>query len=112
VGGTFELIGEDGEVRRYELEASGSPADVQGIGYYRGWHDGYSAGMYRGPEAIEHDVYDTKPGDGATGPPHVPERKRLGPTEYPCFLTGPNGAKGMAHLEHHLFGPYEPYGFA
>ena len=47
-----------------------------------------------------------------TGPDHVPVRKRLGPTEYPCDMKGPDGAAGMAHVEHHVFGAYEPYSFS
>lgn len=109
-GGTIELLGEDGIKRTYDLKASGSPADVQGIGYYRGWHDGLSAGVYRGAEVIEHDDYDTTPGEDPTGPPHVEVRRRLGPTEYPMFMTH-EGREGMAHFEHHIFGPYKRYGF-
>ena len=113
VGGSFTLLDQEGERRRYELRASGSPADVHGLGYYRGWHDGGSSGLYRGPETLEHDVYEIAPVHGhRTGPPHVPERRRMGPTEYPCFLTGPDGGAGMAHVEHHVFGPYDPYSFA
>jgi hypothetical protein len=112
VGGSFELEGEDGETRAYTLRASGPPADVQGLGYYGGWSDGGSAGLYRGPERVEHDIYEIGGRNGLPGPPHVPEKRRLGPTEYPCFLTGPDGGEGMAHVEHHIFGPYEPYGFA
>lgn len=107
-GGSFELLDAGGTARHYELRTSGPPADVQGLGYYGGWHDGGSAGIYRGPERIEHDVYEiTQPGT-RVGPAHVPEKRRLGPTEYPCFLDGPDG-KGMAHVEHHIFGPYDPY---
>jgi hypothetical protein len=47
-GGWLEVDGDDGETRRYDLRAAGSPADVQGLGYYSGWHDGGSAGIYRG----------------------------------------------------------------
>lgn len=112
IGGGFELIGEDGAPRGYSLRASGPPADVQGLGYYRGWSDGGSAGLYRGPEVIEHDVYETNHRDGVLpGPPHVPERRRLGPTEYPCFVTAADGSEGMAHVEHHIYGPYDPYSF-
>lgn len=110
VGGTIELLGEDGVKRSYQLRPSGSPADVQGIGYYRGWHDGLSAGIYRGAEHLEHDDYDTTPGEVPTGPPHVPVERRLGPTEYPMFMTH-EGAEGMAHFEHHIYGAYKRYGF-
>ena len=95
----------------YELRASGSPADVHGLGYYRGWFDGGSSGMYRGPEHMEHDSYSTAIGAGRPGPAHIPEGKRLGPTEYPMFLSGPGGMDGMARLEHHIYGAYDPYSF-
>lgn len=111
VRGSFELVDEHGETRRYELRAAGTPADVHGLGYYGGWHDGGSSGLYRGPELTEHDVYEAISRNGRSGPPHVPEKRRLGPTEYPCLLTGPGGTEGMAHLEHHIYGPYDPYSF-
>jgi hypothetical protein len=110
-GGRFSLQTEDGSWRDYDVNAAGTPADVQGFGYYGGWHDGGSAGVYRGAETIEHDRYPVGPGKEKSGPPHVPERKRLGPTEYPCVMTGPGGSQGMAHVEHHVFGAYDPYSF-
>lgn len=109
-GGTIELDGEDGETRRYTLELVGTPADVQGGGYYRGWSDGLGAGVYRGAEVIETSHYDVRPGP-ALGPPHVPEQYRLGPTEFPMRMVGPGGAEGMAHFEHTMNGPYPRYGF-
>jgi len=111
IGGSFDLLGEDGLTRRYELQASKCPADVQGLGYYGGWHDGGSAGVYRGAEASEQDVYETDSRDDPTGPPHVPAKRRIGPTEYPCVLAEVGGGEGMAHFEHHVFGPYAPYSF-
>lgn len=112
VGGSWELIGADGSRRRYELRKSGPPADVQGLGYYGGWEDGGSAGLYRGPERVEHNSYSIVPGNAAIGPDHVPERRRMGPTEFPMFISGPDGGEGMAHVEHHIFGAYDPYNFA
>ena len=109
-GGSFDLIDTDGVRRHYELRASGTPADVHGLGYYRGWLDGGSAGMYRGPEHSEHNVYDMVPGNGKPGPEHVAEKRRLGPTEYPMHLTGSEG-EGMAQVEHHIYGRYDPYSF-
>ncbi|MEM7543592.1 MAG: hypothetical protein AAF384_18690 [Pseudomonadota bacterium] len=111
-GGVIELDGEDGSTRRYELELVGTPADVQGGGYYRGWRDGLGPGIYRGSETTEHDAYDVTPGAKTTGPPHVPEKYRLGPTEFPMRITAANGALGMAHFEHTISGPYPRYGFA
>ena len=110
-GGTLELDGEDGVTRKYTLASAGTPADVQACGYYRGWHDGQSAGIWRGAEHLEHDAYDAKPGDDPTGPPHVAAKRRLGPTEFPMIMTGPGGAQGMAHFEHTLSGAYPRYGF-
>jgi len=109
-GGTLELDGDDGVTRRYTLTLAGTPADVQGAGYYRGWRDGLSAGIYRGADHLEHDSYATAPGDVPSGPPHVPAQHRLGPTEYPMHIADANGA-GMAHVEHTISGPYPRYGF-
>ncbi|MEQ8231602.1 MAG: hypothetical protein RLW61_03060 [Gammaproteobacteria bacterium] len=110
-GGTLELDGEDGATRRYSLELAGTPADVQGGGYYRGWHDGFGPGIYRGELVVEHDCYETAPAATPAGPPHVPPARRLGPTEFPMTMTGPGGARGMAHFEHTVSGPYPRYGF-
>lgn len=111
VGGSITLLDAAGVERTYELRASGSPADVQAGGYYRGWSDGYGPGIYRGAEVVETDDYPTAPGGETTGPPHVPVAHRLGPTEHPMHMVGPDGAPGMAHLEHTLRGSYRPYGF-
>lgn len=108
--GSVELDGEDGVTRCYTLNLAGTPADVQGGGYYGGWHDGLGPGVYRGAEFVERDSYDQHPGPPA-GPPHVPPGRRLGPTEFPMQMTGPGGASGMAHFEHTISGPYPRYGF-
>ncbi|MGR8920624.1 MAG: hypothetical protein ACU85V_13485 [Gammaproteobacteria bacterium] len=110
-GGTLELDGEDGETRRYTLALAGTPADVQAGGYYGGWSDNLGAGVYRGADVLETDDYPTAPGAEPGGPPHVPARRRLGPTEFPMRMTGPGGAEGMAHFEHTLSGAYPRYGF-
>jgi hypothetical protein len=112
VGGTFALCDASGRWREYQLESAGTPADVQGLGYYGGWHDGGSAGVYRGVgPVVETDRYPSSAQGGKTGLLSLPEAKRLGPTEFPCFLTGPDGETGMVHFEQHVFGPYKPYGF-
>jgi len=112
VGGTFALQDAGGAWREYQIEAAGTPADVQGLGYYGGWRDGGSAGLYRGPGPIvEVDRYPSAAALGKTGLLSLPEAKRLGPTEFPCFLTGPSGERGMAHVEQHVLGAYKPYGF-
>ena len=110
-GGSIELDGEDGVTRQYTLKLVGTPADVQAGGYYRGWRDNLGPGIYRGADVLEHDSYDVSPGGDVTGPPHVPVKHRLGPTEYPMHMTGPGGAEGMAHFEHTMNGPYPRYGF-
>ncbi|MGD9603864.1 MAG: hypothetical protein AB7O21_00885 [Gammaproteobacteria bacterium] len=110
-GGTLELVGEDGETRRYELSLAGTPADVQGGGYYQGWRDHLGAGIYRGAETLEWDDYDTAPAEVPSGPPHVPITRRLGPTEYPMRMVAANGAAGMAHFEHTVSRAYPRYGF-
>lgn len=110
-GGTIELDGADGETRKYSLELVGTPADVQAGGYYRGWRDNLGPGIYRGAAVIEHDSYDVSPGSERTGPPHVPQKHRFGPTEYPMRMVEANGAEGMAHFEHTMNGPYPRYGF-
>ena len=111
-GGTFSLGGADGSWRDYEIEAAGTPADVQGFGYYGGWKDGGSAGVHRGPDVLEYDRYSSVAGPEPSGPDHVPVRRRLGPTEYPCLMKGPDGSARMAHVEHHVFGAYDPYSFS
>jgi hypothetical protein len=104
LGGSIDLLDADGVVRHYELQASGSPADVQGLGYYGGWFDGASAGVYRGSETVEVERYPTGVGTERTGPSRVPVAQRPGATEHPSFITGPDGVRGMAHLEHSFLG--------
>lgn len=111
-GGNYRLTDRAGHTYDYELGASTTPADVQGFGYYAGWHDRENPGTYRGDElVIEHDEYDADPRRPGGGPPRIPEAKRVGPTEFPARLTGPGGAVGMAHFEHYILGPYRRYGF-
>jgi hypothetical protein len=109
-GGTLVLADENGGSHQLELTPSGTPADVQGFGYYGGWHDGGSAGVWRGiGPVVEHDRYPVKPDIALSGPPHVETSRRLGPTEFPCRVVEADGSEGMAHFEHHIFGRYEPY---
>jgi hypothetical protein len=111
-GGTFVLTDDRGHERRYELGGSSTPADVQGFGYYAGWHDRENPGTYRGDDLVaEHDDYEADPTRPDGGPPRIPAAKRVGPTEFPSPLTGPGGATGMAHFEHYVLGPYRRYGF-
>lgn len=109
-GGRLQLRDETGAWREYQLRCVGTPADVQGLGYYGGWNDGGSAGLYRGAgPVVETDRYPS--GGGRTGLLRLPESKRIGPTEYPCSISGPDGEQGMVHFEHHVFGKYKPYEF-
>ena len=111
-GGELRLLDDAGVWHEHHLEPAATPADVQGFGYYGGWHDGGSPGVWRGVgPVVEHDSYPVAPELSPTGPPHVPERRRLGATEFPCRISTPDGASGMAHFEHHILGPYRPYGF-
>ena len=110
-GGLLVLDGEDGISRHYTLSLAGTPADVQAGGYYRGWRNNLGPGVYRGESYYEIDRYASLPNNKKSGPPHVPERHRLGPTEFPMMLNGPDGTQGMAHFEHTITGSYKPYGF-
>ncbi len=111
-GARLSLLDDRGAWRDYRLEPAGTPADVQGFGYYGGWHDGGSPGVWRGAgPVVEHDSYPVAPELSPTGPPHVDPARRLGATEFPCAITGPDGERGMAHFEHHVMGPYRPYAF-
>ena len=112
IGGRFSLRDEHGKTHQYEFKSAGTAADVQGSGYSGGWHDGDRPGVYRGiGPVIQHDRYPSAKHLLATGPAHIPVAKRFGQTEFPSFLSGPDGARGMAHFEHYVFGAYQPYGF-
>ena len=85
---------------------------VQGLGYFGGWYDGRSAGVWRGVGPIvETDRYPQGAALWKAGLLHLSEAKRLGPTEFPCIITCPDGETGMVHFEQHVFGKYRPYGF-
>lgn len=101
---TMSLSDIDGVIRHYEVRVSGTPADVQGLGYHGGWNDSGSAGVYRGPETVEVDRYPSATGAERTGPAHIPIDKRLGATEFPVTITGPGDTRGMAHFEHTIIG--------
>ncbi len=109
--GSFTLIDHDGKERSYEFEVSADPAHPQGFGYTRGWSDGGQPGVYRGEYAEEVDRFRTDDPSRPLGPTHVPEQRRLGGTEHSSTLTGPGGSVGMAHVEHMVYGAYEPYEF-
>ncbi|ANK79821.1 MAG: hypothetical protein TEF_02715 [Rhizobiales bacterium NRL2] len=112
VRGRFTLTDTEGVRRDYAIELAGTPADVQGFGYYGGWQDGGAPGVWRGVGPVaESDRYPAGPDIADSGPPALPAGKRLGPTEFPVRITGPDGAKGMGHFEHTVMGCYRPYGF-
>ena len=93
---------------RHELRItpSGTPADVQGFGYYGGWHDGGSAGVWRGVgPVVEHDRYPVP----AIPLGHPTSRCAVQADGVPCRVVSADGSEGMAHFEHHVFGRYEPY---
>jgi hypothetical protein len=110
-GGVFTLVHHDGSEEDYSFEVACQPSHPQGFGYTRGWNDGGQPGVYRGVEVIETDSWDVSDPAGRVGPDHTPVEKRLGGTEFATTCTGPGGSVGMAHVEHMLYPPYEPYGF-
>ena len=109
--GAFTLVGADGSRHDYEFASSADPAHPQGFGYTRGWSDGGQPGVYRGEYVEEVDRFPTDNPSTALGPFHVPEARRLGGTEFTATMSGPGGVEGMAHIEHMIYGAYEPYGF-
>jgi hypothetical protein len=113
VSARLELLDATGRWRALQLRSTGTPADVQGLGYYGGWRDGGSAGCWRGVgPVVETDRYPSLTGVASSGLSRVAADRRMGPTEFACWLEGDDGERGMAHFEHHLFGAYRPYGFA
>lgn len=111
-GGSFALTDAKGDRREYRFDSSCDPAHPQGFGYTRGWQDGGQPGVYRGEYYEELDDFRVDDPSHALGPEHVPAARRLGGTEFTCTLEGPGDSAGMAHVEHMIYGPYEPYGFA
>jgi arylsulfatase A-like enzyme len=68
-------------------------------------NDGGSAGVWRGiGPVVEVDRYPQGAALGRAGLTRLPAERRLGPTEFPCVLEGPDGERGMVHFEHHIFG--------
>lgn len=110
-GGQFTLLHHDGTEDSYSFDVVCEPAHPQGFGYTRGWSDGGNPGVYRGVEYSEYDSFDVTEPAGLAGPVHVEPGRRLGGTEFAARCVGPNGASGMAHIEHMIYPPYEPYGF-
>ena len=103
-GGDLTLIDEHGGEHAYRFDVVCEPAHPQGFGYTRGWSDGGQPGVYRGVDVIERDRFDVSDPAAAAGAPHLPATRRLGGTEFVSAMTGPDGAEGMAHVEHMLYG--------
>ena len=110
-GGVFTLTDTGGATYEYEFESVCDPAHPQGFGYTRGWSDGGQPGVYRGEYVTESETFEVSDPGAVSGPDHVPVERRLGGTEFVSSLSGPDGAAGMAHVEHMIYGPYRPYGF-
>jgi hypothetical protein len=102
-GGELTLVDEHGAEHDYRFEVACAPAHPQGYGYTRGWSDGGQPGVFRGLDVIERDRFDVSDPAVAGGAPHLPPERRLGGTEFVSTITGPDGAEGMAHVEHMLY---------
>lgn len=110
-GGLLTVTGADGTDYGYEFEVIGQPVHPQGFGYLRGWKDGGSPGVYRGADYYESDRFDISVPGELTGPEHVPGERRFGGSEYAARVLGKDGDRGIAMVEHMVYGPYERYGF-
>ena len=102
-GGDLTLIDDGGNEHAYRFAVACAPAHPQGFGYTRGWSDGGQPGVYRGAEVIERDRFDVSDPAVAAGALHLPLKRRLGGTEFVSTIAGPDGATGMAHVEHMLY---------
>ena len=102
-GGDLTLVDEEGTEHEYRFEVACPPAHPQGYGYTRGWSDGGQPGVFRGLEVIERDRFDVSDPALAAGALHLPPERRLGGTEFVSTIVTPDGAEGMAHVEHMLY---------
>ena len=103
-GGALTLVDDQGGERAFEFDVACAPAHPQGYGYTRGWSDGGQPGVFRGIEKIERDRFDVSDPAAAAGAPHLAPERRLGGTEFVSVIRGADGAEGMAHVEHMLYG--------
>lgn len=107
-GGSFTLVDTEGDEHRYRFEVS-TAVHPQGFGYTRGWSDGGQHGVYRGAEVMEDDRFRIDDPTQVLGPQHVPPHRRLGPCEFASTFThADTGARGMAHVEHMVYGDHRP----
>jgi hypothetical protein len=104
--GRFVLVGTDGEELDYEFEVCCEGVHPQGFGYNQGWSDGGNPGVWRGDEVEESSRRDVR--DPAAKPfaDHLPEARRIGATEFAARLGGPDGTRGMAMIEHMVYGKH------
>lgn len=110
-GGELTLHDAEGEARRYRFGVVCGPLHPQALGYVRGWADGGQPGVFRGLDHSEWDRFSVADPARTLGPEHVPEQRRVGGCQYASTIEAVGGASGMAHVEHMIYGPYEPYGF-
>ena len=112
-GGQFTLVHHDGSEEVYSFEVACEPSHPQGFGYTRGWSDGGNPGRLSRCRRTTSTTASTSPTRGGlAGPDYIPAARRLGGTEFADALHGTGrGSRGMAHVEHMIYPPYEPYGF-
>ncbi len=108
--GTYTLIAADGREFDYEFEVVADGVHPQGFGYNQGWSDGQAPGVWRGPEVEESSRHDVSDPSAKPFAEHLPERRRLGATEFGARLKGPGG-EGWGMVEHVVYNTYKPAGF-
>ncbi len=101
--GVLDLVLESTDLVRLEFEVTCAPAHPQGFGYSRGWVDGGNPGVWRGVAHEEGERFDVGDPKVVAGPGHTVPAGRLGGTEFTARLADPDGATGMAHVEHMLY---------
>ena len=108
-GGDLTLVDEEGTGHEYRFEVACPPAHPQGYGYTRGWSDGGQPGVFRGPRRDRaRPLRRLRPGRSRpvrctcrrSAGSAAPSSSRRSPT--------PDGAEGMAHVEHMLYPPRPP----
>lgn len=102
-GGSFDLALAEGDPVRLDFDVTCAPAHPQGFGYARGWRDGGNPGVWRGVRYVEGERFDVSDPTATAGPEHTVSGRRLGGTEFTAAVSSPDGATGMAHVEHMLY---------